>query len=171
MARSAMRWTVLAPWRTRSNVALSMLLMMAVVSTYWVRLNVSPSVPYGLYWLTAVHTPLSLGTLVVLPVPAVVRPWWSTWWIPLLKPVAALAGDEVCVEEGWLRVGGNWIGPVYTQAHGMPLPQWQGCQRVPEGAVFLASGELRALDGRYWGMTPVATLTAQAIPLFTWRTQ
>ena len=43
-----------------------------------------------------------------------------------------------------------------------PLPPWtHGCQTVPEGMVFLASQAPKSLDGRYLGMTPVASLTAQ----------
>ena len=80
-------------WRTR---VLGGLVLAAVLSTRWVRLNCSPSMPYGLYRLTAVREPLARGTLVVLPVPAEVRPW-HTRWQPLLKPVAAIGGDVVCL--------------------------------------------------------------------------
>lgn len=154
-------------WR---RLALGLGLLGALgLSTRVVRLNVSPSVPLGLYRLAALETPLRVGTLVLLPVPAVVRPWWSSWWIPLLKPVAAVAGDEVCIEQGWLRVAGAWYGPVLTEAHGKPLPQWRGCVVVPEDAVFLATDKPGSLDGRYFGMTRVADLTAQAVPLLTWR--
>ena len=89
--------------------------------------------------------------------------------MPVLKPVAAVADDEVCVQERTLWVAGVSYGPVYAAAQGKVLPQLAGCQVVPEGAVFLASQEPRSLDGRYWGMTPVVTLTARAVPLLTWR--
>ena len=144
------------------------LVLAAVLSTRWVRLNVSPSVPYGLYRLAPLTRPLARGTLVVLPVPPVVRPWHARW-VPLLKPVAAVAGDLVCLWDHGLFVAGQWYGPVWREAAGRPLPQIRGCLRVPEGAVFLASPFPKSLDGRYWGITPVADLTAQAIPLITWR--
>ena len=83
----------------RSNFLLGILILLAVVSTRWYKLNLSPSAPYGLYQLTAPQEPLTCGTWVVLPVPAIVRPWWPTWWIPLLKPVAAIEGMVVCVED------------------------------------------------------------------------
>src|SRR5438105_13676842 len=47
-------------------------------------------------------------------------------------------------------------------------PRLRGCVRVPAGAVFLASPAPRSLDGRYFGMTPVADITARAMPLLTW---
>jgi len=146
---------------------LGVLVLAAVVSTRWVRLNLSPSVPVGVYRLERLAPPLARGTLVLLPVPVAVHPWHSRW-TPLLKPIAAVAGEEVCVQQGALWVGEQWYGPVYGAAHSKPLPQLEGCQVVPEGAVFLASPAPRSLDGRYWGMTRVSDLTAQAVPLWTW---
>ena len=53
-------------WRTRSSLVLGGLVLAAVLSTRWVRLNGSPSVPLGLYRLAAVREPLARGTLVVV---------------------------------------------------------------------------------------------------------
>jgi len=154
----------------RSRLVLGVLVLAAVVSTRWVRVNVSPSAPLGLYRLAAVVPPLPRGTLVVLPVPPAVRPWHARW-LSLLKPVAAVAGDMVCVEQNRLQIAGVDYGPVYHEAHGTPLPHIAGCQQVPEGQVFLASQVPKSLDGRYFGMTPVATLTARAVPGWTWRSR
>jgi conjugative transfer signal peptidase TraF len=147
---------------------LGVLVLAAMVSTRWVRLNLSPSLPYGLYRLTAIREPLTRGTLVVLPVPACVRPWHAAW-VPLLKPVAAVAGDLVCVDDEGLWVAGVPYGRVYAQARGQALPQLTGCHQVGADEVFLASGRPHSLDGRYFGMTPRQALTAQAIPMWTWR--
>ena len=51
-----------------------------------------------------------------------------------------------------------------TAAH---LPE--GCQRVPAGRVFLASHTRNSIDSRYFGAVAVQTLTAHAVPLWTWR--
>src|SRR5262249_57864726 len=106
--------------------------------------------------------------LVVWAAPESIRSWWHSG-TALLKPVAAIAGDEVCGVEGELFVQGQAYGPIYTEAAGKPLPHLDGCQVVPEGTVFLASTQPKSLDGRYFGMTPITTLTAQAVPLWTWR--
>ena len=152
----------------RSTLVLGVLVLAAVVSTRWVRLNLSPSVPVGVYRLARLAPPLARGTLVVLPVPVAVRPW-RQGWAPLLKPVAAVAGDEVCVQEGALWVAGTSYGPVYAEADGKPLPHLEGCQVVPEGAVLLASAVPKSLDGRYFGLTRIAEVTARAVLLWTWR--
>ena len=59
-------------------------------------------------------------------------------------------------------------GVVYQEAHGHPLPRLTGCTTIPVGTVLLASRVPGSLDGRYFGPTPLADLTAQAIPLLTW---
>ena len=173
-ARARPTWTTRPGWRaprtrrTRTTLVLGGLVLAAVLSTRWVRLNGSPSVPRGVYRLADVAPPLARGTLVVLPVPVSVQPWHSRW-MPLLKPVAAIAGDVVCVQDLGLWINGELYGLVWRDAEGKPLPQWTGCLIVQDGTVFLASRAPNSLDGRYWGLTPVAHLTAQAIPLVTWR--
>jgi type IV secretory pathway protease TraF len=156
------------PYLTRGTVVLGTLVASLLLSTPWVRLNVSPSSPRGLYRLAAVTLPLVHGTLVVLPVPVSVQPWHSPW-MPLLKPVAAVAGDEVCVEDGALWIQGQAYGPVYDEAHDMALPHLTGCHTVAEGEVFLASDAPKSLDSRYFSSVPVSRLTNQAFPLLTWR--
>ena len=174
IARKRPAWTTRPGGRTprarcpRSSLVLGVLVLAAVVSTRWVRLNLSPSVPVGLYRLERLAPPLARGTLVILSPPASIHPWWRSL-ASLLKPVAAVAGEEVCGVEGTLFIHGEAYGLIYTEADGKPLPHLDGCQVVPEGAVFLASTQPKSLDSRYFGMTPIATLTARAVPLWIWR--
>ena len=166
LAQEAATWPGGRP--RRSTLVLGVLVLAAVGSTRWVRLNLSPSVPVGVYRLARLAPPLARGTLVLLPVPVAVRPWHRAG-APLLKPVAAVAGDEVCVQERTLWVAGTSYGPVYEEAHGKRLPHLEGCQTVPEAQVFLASKAPRSMDGRYFGLTRIADLTARAVPVWTWR--
>jgi type IV secretory pathway protease TraF len=153
------------------------LVLAAVLSTRWVRVNVSPSVPVGLYRLAPLSVALARGTLVVLPVPASIQAFHSRW-VPLLKPVAALAGDVVCVWGSTLWVWGptagaepTWYGLVWREHQGRPLPRIEGCHLVQDGTVFLASAAPNSLDSRYCAAVPISTLTAQAFPLVTWRSR
>lgn len=155
-------------WRIVRNMGLLFVLIVIPLSTRWFRLNISPSVPLGVYRLLPLAAPLTRGTLVILAVPAAIRPWWHSW-AALLKPVAAVAGDEVCGVASMLSVRGEDYGPIYAEAEGKPLPSIDGCQVVPVGMVFLASPQFKSLDGRYFGVTAIADLTAQAVPLWTWR--
>ena len=158
--------------RRRTRV-LAGLILAAVLSTRWVRLNISPSVPVGLYRLTAVQAPLARGTLVVLPVPARVQAW-HTAWLPLLKPVGAVEDDLVCsvatglgFDELWMA--GEDYGPALHEFHGQTLPHLQGCVLIQPGEVFLASHAPHSFDSRYFSTVKVTALTAQAIPVLTWR--
>jgi len=174
IARKRPAWTMRPGGRAprarcpRRSLVLGGLVLAAVVSPRWVRVNVSPSAPLGLYRLAAVAPPLARGTLVVLPVPPAVR-FWHSAWLPLLQPVAALPGDLVCTGAAGRWIEGQGCGPVEPEAGGAPLPRLRSCVRLPAGAVFLASPAPRSLDGRSFGVTAVATLTAQAVPVWAWR--
>src|SRR5262249_61458594 len=75
----------------RSTLVLGVLVLAAVVSTRWVRLNLSPSVPVGVYRLARLAPPLARGTPGLLPVPVAIRPW-HPGGAPPLKPRAAGGG-------------------------------------------------------------------------------
>jgi conjugative transfer signal peptidase TraF len=153
---------------TRSNTLVAVVVGGLLLSLPWFQLNIEPSVPLGLYHLHAVRAPLTHGMLVVLPVPVSVQRWHvrST---PLLKPVAAVAGDVVCVENGTLYIGTEPYGQVHTEAEGEPLPHMTGCLMVREGEVFVASKGSRSLDSRYFGPVRVQDVTAWATPVLLWR--
>src|SRR5713101_5407411 len=152
----------------RSTRVLAGLVLAAVLSTRWVRLNVSGSLPYGLYRLAPIPHPLARGTVVLLPVPESVQHVWSPW-VPLLKPVAAVAGDTVCNRDGVLQINGVAYGPMLRTAHGTHLPHMlQGCCVVQDGEVFLASHVGNSLDSRYFSWVRICDLTAKALPDITW---
>jgi type IV secretory pathway protease TraF len=154
---------------TRSNTGCALLVAGYLFSLPWVRLNVEPSVPYGLYRLQTVPPRLTRGTLVLLRVPASMQRWHARS-VSLLKPVAAVAGDCVCHFEQTLYVNEVDYGVIYTTVAYQSVPHMpEGCTLVPEGEVFLASPAPKSLDSRYFGPVPVATLRHQATPFLTWR--
>ena len=153
---------------TRSNTCCALMVAGGLLSLIWLRVNIEPSVPYGVYRLHALHAPLTRGTLVWLPVPASVQRWHSRW-APLLKPIAAVAGDVVCVDDDGLHIGTEAYGRVYTEAGGSRLPQITGCLTVGAGEVFVASKNARSLDSRYFGPVSIHDITAIATPVLVWR--
>src|SRR5712691_10545028 len=94
-------------------------------------MNLTPSVPRGLYRVTPC-TAVTRGMLVVVPPPTsvaalLVARGYLAPQTPLLKPVAALAGDQVCVDANGVRINGTWMAPVDTvDMSGRPLPSWHG---------------------------------------------
>lgn len=132
--------------------------------TAYVRLNVSPSLPYGLYRVHAVAERLTVGTLVLLD-----RPAWRPH--PLLKPIAALAGERVCHRDGHLIIRDEDYGAIYASWRGHPLPAViapETCLTVPPGQVFVATAAPQSLDSRYYGAVALDEISATATPWLTW---
>jgi conjugative transfer signal peptidase TraF len=144
-------------------------LPLLVLSLGWLRLNVSASVPLGLYRLHRVPASLERGMLVVLPVPAAVQAFHSRW-LPLLKPIAGLPGDEVCVGDEGFVVNGRHFGPVLPESGGRPVPSMGlGCVTVEPASVIVATETPRSLDSRYFGPVRITDLSAVATPVLTWK--
>jgi type IV secretory pathway protease TraF len=151
-----------------STLLLVALFAALAVSTRWFTLNTQRSVPLGIYRLRAVPPRLERGMLVRFPAPPVTAPWHARW-IDLLKPIAALPGDQVCVLSAGLWVNGEPYGKVYTEAHGKQLPRIRGCFDIQAGQVFVATKTIQTLDSRYLGSVPVEHLSALATPVWTWQ--
>lgn len=161
-------------WRrlfaSRSSRVFGLVALLAVGMLPWYRINVTSSAPRGVWRMLAVPAVVEKGMWVTLPAPASVKAW-APHWANLLKPVAAVAGEPVCVTRDTLWIRGESFGRVLKQdAEGTPLPRLrEGCVVVAAGTVFLASAAPQSLDSRYFGSVPVAALAARALPLLTWR--
>ncbi len=150
-----------------ASTILGILLLIALVSLPWIRLNISPSVPVGLYRLTTLPSIITRGMLVVVPVPRSIQGIWPRL-VPLLKPVAGIAGDEVCIRDGIFWIASMNYGSMDTDSTASDVPHLSGCWIIQPGTVILASHAPGSLDGRVFGPTAIADLTAEARPLWTW---
>lgn len=89
---------------------------------------------------------------------------------PMLKPIAAQAGDLVEVSPHGITVNGTELrnsAPRSRDSRGRPLAHWPfGRYPVPEGFVWVVS-EYNALsfDSRYFGPIPVASIRHHLRPL------
>lgn len=121
--------------------------------------NVSPSVPRGLYAVSAAG-PMRRGETVVAHMPAsfgalAAERGYVPARVPLVKRVAALPGDHVCALGRDLYIDGRLAATrQVSDGRGRPLPWWRGCGVLPEGSVLLLSGPADSFDGRYFG--PIA---------------
>jgi type IV secretory pathway protease TraF len=152
---------------TSRDYCFASLVLALAISTHWFTINISPSVPLGLYRFVHTDAPLQRGDLMHVPAVSFGRSWLYTW-LPLLKPVAGIPGDEVCVQPEGVWVHGEPYGAVYQEHKGKPLPVFWGCHVVGAGEVFVASHEPKSLDGRYFGMTRGQD-ALRAVPVWTWR--
>jgi conjugative transfer signal peptidase TraF len=133
--------------------------------------NASASAPIGLYRIHPDREPPT-GALVAIAPPERLARWLSARGylpesVPLLKHVAAKAGQRVCRIDVTVSVDGK---PVATarQRDGQhrPLPVWQGCRMLGPGEIFLLNPTVPdSLDGRYFGPLPTSTVIGRATPL------
>ena len=143
----------------------------------WLDWNASASVPIGLYAVDAIID-VQTGDLVVVTPPEPLAGFladrgYLTRGVPLLKHVAAVAGQTVCRVGRSVTVDAIEMGEARERdGRGRSLPVWQGCRAIAEGDVFLMNRRSAdSLDGRYFGPLPAASIIGRAIPLWVYQTE
>lgn len=130
--------------------------------------NASASAPVGLYRVTP-DAPLRAGDMVIAWVPAearmlAARRRYLPANVPLVKRVAAVAGDTVCAIGPVVSINGLAVVERrrFDGAHRV-LPWWQGCITLRAGELFLLMSDAAdSFDGRYFGPTGPADVIGRA---------
>jgi len=134
--------------------------------------NASASAPLGLYRVTA-GVPLHREDMVIARTPRSVRALAASRHyipanVPLVKRVAAVPGDLVCAAGTTVTVNGRVLATRRASDHlNRPLPWWNGCRMLREGALFLVmAGTPDSFDGRYFGPTEASDVVGKATALW-----
>jgi conjugative transfer signal peptidase TraF len=162
-----------AIWALIAAAAAGLMLLPAVVpSTPVLVWNASASVPIGLYTVHR-HGALHVGDIVIARPREPLAAWLDARrslpeGVPLVKPIAALAGQTVCRIGDTVSVDGKTLAIAQDRdQRGRPLPVWQGCHQLGSNQVFLMNpARPDSLDGRYFGPFPVSTVIGWATPLW-----
>ncbi len=133
--------------------------------------NATASAPIGFYAVQPA-SPLHRGDLVLVHPPeaagrlAAERGYLPTG-VPLVKRVAAVAGERVCARADEVRIGGGVVAhALAADARGRPLHAWSGCGVLGPETVFLLMAEIPAsFDSRYFGPVPVGSVIGRLVPL------
>jgi len=121
--------------------------------------NASASSPTGLYLVQAPGR-VGVGDMVIAWLPDGARRLGAERHyipanVPLVKRVAAVAGDRACAVGEALFVNGRL--EALRRSHdpaGRRMPWWTGCETLRDGELFLLTpGAGAAFDGRYFGIT------------------
>jgi conjugative transfer signal peptidase TraF len=135
--------------------------------------NASASAPLGFYRVAAAV--LRRGDFVLAHLPAdaarlAAERGYLPPSVPVVKRVAALAGDLVCADSGIVVINGRAVATTLLIDHdGRPLPAWKGCRVLTEGEVFpLTEGVAASFDGRYFGPVNTTAIIGKLVPLWTW---
>lgn len=123
--------------------------------------NISESAPVGWYAVTPTRR-IERGVMVAAFAPAEARKLahergYLPYHIPLIKTVWAIAGEEVCSENGVIRTPNRpYIVAHQQDRSGRKLPSWHGCVILENNEVFLISTDVQtSFDSRYFGAVPV----------------
>jgi conjugative transfer signal peptidase TraF len=169
-------------------VSITSAVMMATLvagETAGLRINTTTSMPRGL-WRVRAGEPIERGEIVTVCPPdrPDIREASRRGYIPngdcagdyepLVKPVAAMAGDLVTVTPQGIAVNSKPVAgtePLAEDEMGRSLhPIPIGAYRVRQGEVWLLSGhDTRSFDSRYFGPVPAANVTGAARPLWVLR--
>jgi conjugative transfer signal peptidase TraF len=135
--------------------------------------NASASVPLGLYSIEPARH-LDVTDLVAVATPEPLASFMAERrylprGVPLMKRVAAIAGQQVCRDDAHITIDGIDMGEALARDRaGRALPSWQGCRRIADGEVFLMNwAAADSLDSRYFGPLATTSIIGRAIPLWT----
>ena len=159
-----------------------MLGTLAMAGAAGLRINFTASMPRGL-WQVRTGAPVARASVVAICPPdrADIREAAQRGYIaagacpgglePLLKPVAAIAGDLVTVTPLAVAVNGQPVAdtaPLAQDEAGRTLrPVPPGSYRVASGEVWvLSSHDPRSFDSRYFGPLPAGGVQGEARPLW-----
>ena len=154
-------------WTAAGAIVCILLVLAWMFLARWFRLNVSASIPLGLYRVHTPYRPLAPGMLVQFDVPSSVSVFHPSG-LPLVKPVVGLPGSIVCDVDDVYRVDAEFYGPVYSERDGLPLPRFRGCYEAPPYTVIVATRVLGSLDSRYFGPLHEDAVVAILTPVLTW---
>lgn len=144
------------------------------------RVNFTPSYPLGLWQIEMLDRPVVVGDRVFICPPSgpavdlarerfyLPRGICQAGTAPLIKTVAALAGQSIRVE-GQVIIDDVPLAASTVHAQdgeGRPMMPWKGGV-VPEGEVFLHSDFVGSYDSRYFGPLPAAGILGLAREVLT----
>jgi conjugative transfer signal peptidase TraF len=137
--------------------------------------NASPSVPIGLYRLTA--RPSQTPSLAVIRLPETLRVLaeargYLRKGVLLIKPVVAGAGDTVCRHGALVTINGRIAAHAKTlDAGGRSLLAWSGCFKLGTTHIFVLSADPDSFDSRYMGPIDRADVVGFALPIWVRRSR
>lgn len=136
--------------------------------------NPSSSAPRGWYLVKAT-TDIHRGEFAVVRLPAPIAALanerkYLPKTVPLLKSVAAVAGDQVCEQQRLVRINDAVVArSLQRDGAGRELMAWAGCRRLRAGELFLlGTTNSASFDSRYYGPIFASSVIGRAIPVWTW---
>lgn len=156
------------------------LICLVAVSAAGYGVNHTASMPLGVWRIqkTADHH-YARGDIIIVCPPI---PPWATRYLrhgncpsgtePMLKPVAAVAGDRVEIAPTGVTVNDQPIADTAAKPHDssgrLTEPYPIGIYQVAPDQVWVIAAGLDSLDSRYLGPVPVTDIRGVARPIWLW---
>lgn len=138
--------------------------------------NASNSAPRGWYWI-APHAAIHTGDYVLAELPPAAAALadarhYLPRTIPLLKHVAARAGQRVCIRDRIVRIDDKPLARALEHdSQQRALPIWNQCRALNDDELFLFNAQrVASFDSRYFGPIRRSAVRGRAIPLWVWAT-
>lgn len=135
--------------------------------------NATGSAPVGLYGVRLIDR-LEVDDLVLAWLPHDARVLAAQRsYLPLntpgVKRVAAVAGDAVCVRNGFVLINESLAAHTLDKdSDGRELTPWWGCRVLePDEILLLNDGSAASFDGRYFGPSAREDVIGKLVPLWT----
>jgi conjugative transfer signal peptidase TraF len=147
-------------------------------------INISPSIPKGIYLKTSVSP--KRGSLVSLCLPnkhmkiglenhyLIAGNGTCDGMLPLLKEIIAVPGDDVILMKDRISVNGKMYNfPTHDKdSNGNLMSAYpRGHYLNTKGYWLLGTSDSRSWDSRYWGAVPMALIKNSLLPIFTQQAQ
>lgn len=158
-----------------------LMVAMALAARPSIRINLTPSMPIGVWFVQRGYIPLDRGQAVIVCLPpepagfALQRKYIGHGecpgdYEPLLKTVVAAVGDKVTVSDAGVAVNGQLIEhsrALAVDSAGRPLSsQPPGTYDVKDGTAWVITTRSdKSYDSRYYGPLPATSFVAAAWPL------
>ena len=134
--------------------------------------NASASAPVGLYGVAPGARP-KRGDIVIAWAPPGTRRLaadrrYLPLDVPLVKRVAAVAGDRICAKGNTVSIDGRTMAiRQKIDGAGRAMPSWSGCVTLgADQLLLLMTGVPDSFDGRYFGPTDLRDVIGKATPLW-----
>lgn len=136
--------------------------------------NLSNSAPLGLYRVRP-GRPIGRGDWVIMSLPTGVSRFAAERryvgdGVPILKQVAAQAGDRVCARGESIAIDDHLaVARQAVDRNGRVLPHWTGCRLLRRNQIFLINRmAMYSFDSRYFGPLSRDLLLGRVEPIWTW---
>lgn len=131
-------------------------------------INVSGSMPRGVWVRSLGGGPIGRGDVVALDAPALAREYGCVREHQvLLKQVVALEGDHVCIGLHGDVSANALVGTLPSPRPAPHALAWAGCRQVGHGELFVAGSHERSCDSRYFGLVSHGDVVSKVWSLYT----